>query len=120
MKYHRVYSHPVDKSAGIMADQSIALDGFYTGQDYPEHLRRIRFCDPDTNKRLVFLTNNFALPVSGERLSARTIETREAICKRSFAAAPSSVSDLFSRKVRWNADGAKSGPKTAPADRIAS
>ena len=62
MKYHRVYSYPVDKSAGIMADQSIALDGFYTGQDYPEHLRRIRFCDPDTNKRLVFLTNNFALP----------------------------------------------------------
>lgn len=62
MKYHRVYSHPVDKSAGIMADQSIALDGFYTGQEYPEHLRRIRFCDPDTNKRLVFLTNNFALP----------------------------------------------------------
>jgi Transposase DDE domain/Domain of unknown function (DUF4372) len=62
MKYHRVYSHPGDKSAGIMADQSIALDGFYTGQDYPEHLRRIRFCDPDTNKRLVFLTNNFVLP----------------------------------------------------------
>ena len=62
MKYHRVYSHPVDKSAGIMADQSIALDGFYTGQEYPEHLRPIRFCDPDTNKRLVFLTNNFALP----------------------------------------------------------
>jgi Transposase DDE domain len=62
MKYHRVYSHPVDKSVGIMADQSIALDGFYTGQDYPEHLRRIRFCDPDTSKRLVFLTNNFALP----------------------------------------------------------
>ena len=62
MKYHRVYSHPVDKSAGIMADQSITLDGFYTSQDYPEHLRRIRFCDPDTNKRLVFLTNNFVLP----------------------------------------------------------
>jgi hypothetical protein len=35
---------------------------FYTGQDYPEHLRRIRFCDPDTNKRLAFVTNNFALP----------------------------------------------------------
>jgi hypothetical protein len=43
-------------------DQSIALDGFYTGKGYPEHLRRIRFCDPDTNKRLVFLTNNFAIP----------------------------------------------------------
>lgn len=62
MKYHRVYSRPVDKSAGILADQSVVLDGFYTSRDYPEHLRRIRFCDPDTNKRLVFLTNNFALP----------------------------------------------------------
>jgi hypothetical protein len=61
MKYHRVYSHPVDKSAGITADQSVALDGFYTSQDYPEHVRRIRFCDPDTNKRFVFLTNNFTL-----------------------------------------------------------
>jgi IS4 transposase len=62
MKYHRVYSRKVEKSAGIMADQSVALDGFYTSQDYPEHLRRIRFCDPETNKRLVFLTNNFELP----------------------------------------------------------
>ena len=62
MKYHRVYSRKVDKSAGIMADQSVALDGFYTSQDYPEHLRRIGFCDPETNKRLVFLTNNFELP----------------------------------------------------------
>ena len=62
MKYHRVYSRKVEKSAGIMADQSVALDGFYTSQDYPEHLRRIRFCDPEINKRLVFLTNNLELP----------------------------------------------------------
>ena len=61
MNYHRVYSHAVDKSTGVSADQSIALDGFYTRQDYPQHLRRIRFCDPQTGKRLVFLTNNFAL-----------------------------------------------------------
>ena len=61
MNYHRVYSHAVDKSTGISADQSIALDGFYTRQDYPQHLRRIGFCDPQTGKRLVFLTNNFAL-----------------------------------------------------------
>ena len=53
MKYHRVYSHPVNKAAGIMADQSVALDGFYTRQDYPEQLRRVRFCDLDANKRLV-------------------------------------------------------------------
>src|ERR1700724_1129083 len=30
MKYHRVYSHAVDKTTGIGTDQSIALDGFYT------------------------------------------------------------------------------------------
>ena len=62
MKYHRVSSRPVDKAAGIGADQSIALDGFYTRQGYPTHLRRISFHDPETGKRLVFLTNNFMLP----------------------------------------------------------
>jgi IS4 transposase len=62
MKYHRVYSHPVpDKTTGVRSDQSIALDGFYTKQDYPQHLRRVSFCDPETGKRLVFLTNNFTL-----------------------------------------------------------
>ena len=64
MKYHRVYSHPVDKSMGVMADQSIALDGSYACKNYPQHLRRIKFCDPETGKRLVFLTNNFALPAA--------------------------------------------------------
>jgi hypothetical protein len=62
MKCHRVYSRPVEKSKGIMADQAVALDGFYTSKDYPEHLRRISFCDPDTGKRLVFMTNNSTLP----------------------------------------------------------
>ena len=62
MKYHRVYSRPVDKSTGLSADQSIALDGFYTRRNYPEHLRRVHFCDPETGKRLAFLTNNFMLP----------------------------------------------------------
>lgn len=63
MKYHRVYSHPVpDKTTGVGSDQSIALDGVYSRQDYPQHLRRVSFCDPETGKRLVFLTNNFTLP----------------------------------------------------------
>jgi len=64
MNYHRLYSHPVDKSTGVIADQTIALDGFYTRKEYPQHLRRIRFCDEETGKRLVFLTNNFALPAA--------------------------------------------------------
>jgi hypothetical protein len=37
------HSRPVDKSTGLGADQSIALDGFYTRRNYPEHLRRVHF-----------------------------------------------------------------------------
>ena len=62
MNAHRVYSMPVDRSAGVICDQRITLDGFYISQDYPEQLRRIRFKDPETGKTLVFLTNNTALP----------------------------------------------------------
>ena len=64
MHAHRVYSAPVDKTTGLICDQTIALDGFYAKQNYPEHLRRIRFNDPDTGKTLVFLTNNFTLPAA--------------------------------------------------------
>ena len=58
----RRYSHPVDRSTGLMCDQTIVLTGFYSCQDFATPLRRIRFKDPLTGKRLVFLTNNFALP----------------------------------------------------------
>jgi hypothetical protein len=64
MNYHRVYSHAADKPAGIIADQTIALDGYYTKKDYPLHLRRVRFSDLETGKKLVFLTNSFALPAA--------------------------------------------------------
>ena len=61
---HRVYSAPTDRSTGIICDQTISLDGFYTRQDYPELLRRIRFKDPESGKTLVFITNNFSLPAA--------------------------------------------------------
>jgi Domain of unknown function (DUF4372)/Transposase DDE domain len=61
---HRIYSAKVDRSQGILCDQTIGLDGFYAQQDYPEQLRRIRFKDPETGKTLVFLTNNFTLPAA--------------------------------------------------------
>ena len=64
MRYHRVYSHAVDKTTGIAADQSIALDGIHARKDYPQYLRRVSFRDPETDKRLVFMTNNFALPAA--------------------------------------------------------
>ena len=62
LKAHRVYSSPTDRSTGILCDQTIALDGFYSKRDYPTHLRRVRFNDPETGKTLVFLTNQMTLP----------------------------------------------------------
>jgi hypothetical protein len=59
---HRVYSAPVDRTTGLICDQTIALDGYLTARDYPEHLRRIRFRDAGTGKTLVFLTNQATLP----------------------------------------------------------
>jgi hypothetical protein len=58
----RLYSAATDRTTGILCDQTIALNGFYSQQHYPEHLRRIRFKDPDTAKTLVFLTNQTMLP----------------------------------------------------------
>jgi len=59
---HRVYSAATDRTTGVIADQTIALDGHYTKRDYPVHLRRVRFRDAETGKTLVFLTNLTALP----------------------------------------------------------
>jgi Domain of unknown function (DUF4372)/Transposase DDE domain len=61
---HRVYSATTDRAAGIIADQTIALDGYATSKQYPVHLRRVRFKDPESGKTLVFLTNQFALPAA--------------------------------------------------------
>jgi transposase len=62
MNARRVYSTKTDRTTGVMCDQSIALNGFYVAKNYPEHLRRIRFKDPESGKTLVFLTNNTTLP----------------------------------------------------------
>ena len=59
---HRVYSSATDRTIGVIADQKIVLDGHYTRQDYPVHIRRVRFRDPETEKTLVFLTNQTTLP----------------------------------------------------------
>ena len=61
-KFRRRYSHRVDRSTGLICDQTIMLRGIYTPEYYPAPLRRIRFKDPASAQTLVFLTNNFALP----------------------------------------------------------
>ena len=57
-KYKRVYSRPVDKSQGILCDQKVRLTGQGADKAYPELIRRIKYIDGETGKRLVFLTNN--------------------------------------------------------------
>ena len=58
----RRYSHPVDKSTGVCSDQTVILSSFESASVYPDVLRRVSYCDAETNKRLKFLTNNFTLP----------------------------------------------------------
>jgi len=58
----RRYSRPVKKATGLRFDQTVVLSGFYSQQQYPQALRRIGFRDPETDKALVFLTNNFTEP----------------------------------------------------------
>ena len=62
LQFRRLYSLPVDKSTGLKCDQTIVLTGMNSSQYYPEKLRRVRFFDEETDKRLTFLTNNFILP----------------------------------------------------------
>jgi len=58
----RRYSHPVDKSTGVRSDHTVILTAIESAKAYPDALRRISYFDAETEKRLKFLTNNFALP----------------------------------------------------------
>jgi hypothetical protein len=62
LQFRRLYSHSVNKDTGLLCDQTVVLTGFYTAQHYPDKLRRIKYHDAQTDKRFVFLTNNFSLP----------------------------------------------------------
>jgi transposase len=61
LQWRRQSSRRVDKTTGLRCDQIIVLTGVNTAQEYPQPLRRIKFVDPETGKRLVFLTNNRVL-----------------------------------------------------------
>jgi hypothetical protein len=58
LKFKRIYSSAVDKTTGVRCDQAGYLKGFYSLQDYPEKIRRIKFCDEEQNRTFVLLTNN--------------------------------------------------------------
>jgi hypothetical protein len=60
-RFERRYSRLVDKSTGLRCDQTVVLTGVDTATTYPEPMRRIGYFDAETQKRFVFLTNNFTL-----------------------------------------------------------
>jgi transposase len=62
MSCQRIEAREVDKTTGLICDQTILLKNFYAKKDYPDKLRRIKYHDAETDKILVFLTNNFSLP----------------------------------------------------------
>ena len=62
LQFNRLESRPVDLSTGVRSDQIVWLRNLSSIQHYPDKLRRIHYVDAQTNKSLVFLTNNFELP----------------------------------------------------------
>lgn len=64
MNYRRLYSHPKDPDKGVVCDQTVRLNNYYANKDYPDKMRRIKFCDRENGKVLIFLTNNFHLPAT--------------------------------------------------------
>ena len=61
MNYRRVKSYSSKKNEGVLCDQSILLNGFYAGINYPAKMRRIKFLDSESGRTLIFLTNNFQI-----------------------------------------------------------
>jgi hypothetical protein len=62
MNFYRMQSNKVDKSTGLRCDQVIRLSVYKTRKCYPDKLRRVKYHDRETDKILVFLTNNFDIP----------------------------------------------------------
>jgi hypothetical protein len=63
MAYKRRSYRTVDKTTGLRSDTTIRLSGPLSSRLYPEGIRRIAYYDAELDKRFVFLTNNFELPV---------------------------------------------------------
>jgi hypothetical protein len=61
---NRLYSGPVDRSTGLICDQTIVLTGPTSSKYYPAKLRRVKVRDLETGKVIVLLSNNFKLPAA--------------------------------------------------------
>jgi Domain of unknown function (DUF4372)/Transposase DDE domain len=60
----RQTSRAVDRSTGLRSDQTVLLNDRRTRRKYPDRLRRIRYLNLETGRRLTFVTNHFELPAA--------------------------------------------------------
>ena len=61
LRFKRRYSRAVDRTTGLICDQTIVLVTARSAEGYPEPLRRVRVRDLETGKAITLLTNNFRL-----------------------------------------------------------
>ncbi len=61
-QFIRHASGPVEEELGLRSDQIGRLATPASFRNYPDKLRRIRFHDPETDRILTFLTDQFTLP----------------------------------------------------------
>jgi Domain of unknown function (DUF4372) len=96
-----LYSAPIERSTGLICDQTIVLNGLYSSQHYPQHLRRIRFKDPGSGKTLVVLTHHFRLPAltvcALHRARGHYQDAAQSRCIGAYA-----VTNLFTDRLRKN------------------
>ena len=62
LRLNRLESRPVDAGSGVRSDQIVWLRLPGSIKHYPDRFRRVSYRDPERDKALVFLTNNFDLP----------------------------------------------------------
>jgi hypothetical protein len=62
IQFRRRTSHPVDFATGLQSDHTVGLATAASRLAYPSPLRRVRYLDPETDKRFTFLTNHFTVP----------------------------------------------------------
>ena len=99
MDARRVYSAPTERSTGVICDQRVMLNGYYSARKYPEHLRRIRFKDAESGKTLVFLTNNTTLPAGTRSKPARSASAAPGATPPTKTRRPSPFGLIFSRSL---------------------
>ena len=51
-----------NRASGVICDQRVMLNGYYSAKNYHELLRRIRFKNPVSGKTLACLTNSTSVP----------------------------------------------------------